>query len=179
MPARRSSVRQPAVIAHAAAHALLRRGSSTSLVRLGAVWIIVCCVAAPASAEIGATVSVFSNSRFRGYSLSDGRPVATFDFAHDNSSGLYADAAATGVLGQGGDPALLGAQLNGGFAKQLQSGTTLDFESSIRPIPIIPMAADANRTASFMPASPAAHSRHGYFCRRITPKPACGPPTAR
>ncbi len=127
MPARRSSVRQPAVIAHAAAHALLRRGSSTSLVRLGAVWIIVCCVAAPASAEIGATVSVFSDSRFRGYSLSDGRPVATFDFAYDDSSGLYADAAATGVLGQGGDPALLGAQLNGGFAKQLQSGTTLDF----------------------------------------------------
>jgi uncharacterized protein (TIGR02001 family) len=82
-------------------------------------------VAAPALAEVGATVSVFSDDRFRGYSLSDGRPVGTFDFAYDDSSGFYADAAATGVIQ--GNPAVLGAQLNGGYARQLKSGTTLDF----------------------------------------------------
>lgn len=69
---------------------------------------------------------MFSDDRYRGYSLSDGRPVGTFDFAYDDSSGLYADAAATGVIRQG-DPSVLGAQLNGGYARQLKSGTTLDF----------------------------------------------------
>lgn len=127
MPARRSSGLRPAVIGRAAVGTLLRRGSCTSLVRFGALWITFCCVGAPASAEIGATVSVFSDSRFRGYSLSDGRPVATLDLSYDDSSGFYADAAATGVLQQSGDPAFLGAQLNGGYARQLRSGTTLDF----------------------------------------------------
>jgi uncharacterized protein (TIGR02001 family) len=83
-------------------------------------------VAAPASAEIGATISLFSDERFRGYSLSQGKPVGTFDFAYDDPSGFYADAAATGVVSDG-KPSALGAQLNGGYAKRLKSGTTLDF----------------------------------------------------
>lgn len=49
------------------------------------------------------------------------------DFAYDDSSGFYAGASGTGVLRQGGDPAPLGFELNGGFAKRLQSGTTIDF----------------------------------------------------
>ncbi|HYX47861.1 MAG TPA: TorF family putative porin [Sphingomicrobium sp.] len=88
--------------------------------------MLACSIAAPAAAEVGATFSIFSDDRFRGYSLSDGRPVGTFDFAYDDSSGFYADAAATGVIRQG-SPSALGAQFNGGFAKQLKSGTTLDF----------------------------------------------------
>ena len=75
---------------------------------------------------MGATVSIFSDDRYRGYSLSDGRPVGTFDFAYDDASGFYADAAGTGVISHG-DPSVLGAQLNGGYARQLKSGTTLDF----------------------------------------------------
>ncbi len=114
------------MIARAAARTLLPRGSRTSLLRFGAVWMLACCPAAPAAAEVGATVSVFSDDRFRGYSLSDGRPVGTFDFAFDDSSGLYADVAATGVVSHA-SPSALGAQLNGGYAKQLRSGTTLDF----------------------------------------------------
>jgi uncharacterized protein (TIGR02001 family) len=70
---------------------------------------------------------VFSDARFRGYSLSAGRPVAILDLAYDDPSGLYADATGTGVLRSGGDPAPLGLQLTGGYAKRLKSGTTLDF----------------------------------------------------
>jgi uncharacterized protein (TIGR02001 family) len=88
--------------------------------------MLACCAPRPAAAEVGATVSIFSDDRFRGYSLSDGRPVGTFDFAYDDSSGFYADAAATGVVRQG-SPAALGAQFNAGYARQLKSGTTLDF----------------------------------------------------
>jgi uncharacterized protein (TIGR02001 family) len=53
--------------------------------------------------------------------------VGVFDFAYDNASGFYAGASAIGVLRSGGDPAPLGVQLTGGYAKRLQSGTTLDF----------------------------------------------------
>jgi uncharacterized protein (TIGR02001 family) len=69
---------------------------------------------------------VFSDAQFRGYSLSDGRPVAILDFAYDDPSGFYGDVAGTGVLRSGGDPAPLGVQLTGGYAKRLKSGTTLD-----------------------------------------------------
>jgi len=82
--------------------------------------------ATPARAEIGATVSAFSDLRFRGYSLSEGRPVAILDLAYDDPSGFYADAAGTGVFRSGG-PSPLALQLTGGYAKRLRSGTTLDF----------------------------------------------------
>lgn len=80
----------------------------------------------PAYAETGATVSVFNDLRFRGISVSERRPVAILDLAYDDQSGFYADAAATGVLRGGGDPAPLSVQLSGGYAKQLKSGTTID-----------------------------------------------------
>jgi uncharacterized protein (TIGR02001 family) len=85
------------------------------------------CWAVPARAQLGATISVFNDLQFRGYSLSDGRPVATLDFAYDDPSGFYAGASGTGVVRDGGKAAPLGFQLNGGYAKRLRSGTTLDF----------------------------------------------------
>lgn len=89
--------------------------------------LLACCSAAPAAAEIGATASVFSDARFRGYSLSGGQPVAILDFAYDDPSGFYGDAAVTGVLRKGADPSLLGGQLTAGYARRLKSGTTVDF----------------------------------------------------
>lgn len=104
-----------------------QRGSFTDLVRCAVALILGCCAAPPANAEIGATASLFSDERSRGYSLSEGRPVGTFDFAYDDPSGFYASAAATGLLKRGGEPAPLGFQLSGGYAVRLKSGTTLDF----------------------------------------------------
>ena len=111
----------------AEAGACRTRSWRTSAVARTAVFLFACCSAAPAAAEIGATASVFSDSRFRGYSLSGGRPVAILDFAYDDPSGFYGDAAVTGVLRKGGDPSLLGGQLTAGYARRLKSGTTLDF----------------------------------------------------
>ena len=110
--------------ARATARASRARGLRTSLTVIAAV--IAGC-AAPARAEVGATVSAFSDLRFRGYSLSDGRPVAIVDFAYDDRSGLYADAAATGLLRPRGGPGALSLQLTGGYARRLASGNTLDF----------------------------------------------------
>ena len=113
--------------ARAAAAADRARGSRTSVCAPLGAFLLVCSAAAPVSAEVGATASLFNDAQFRGYSLSAGRPVAIFDFAYDDPSGFYADAAGTGVLRRGGDPAPLAVQLTGGYAKRLKSRTTLDF----------------------------------------------------
>jgi len=78
-------------------------------------------------AEVGLSASLFSDDRFRGYSLSGERPVAMFDFAYDDPSGFYADSGAMVVFRQGGDLAPLGLQLNGGYARRLSSRMTIDF----------------------------------------------------
>lgn len=103
------------------------RGSRTRTAAYLPVLLFIGSAASPAAAEIGATISIFSDARFRGYSLSQGRPVGIFDFAYDDPSGFYVDSSGTAVLGRNGDPAPLGLQLNAGYAKRLRSGTTLDF----------------------------------------------------
>lgn len=115
------------MIATARAAAPAARGSRTSALGSAIALLFACCSASPAAAQIGATASIFSDARFRGYSLSEGRPVASLDFSYDDPSGAYFGSSATGVLRRGGDPALLDVQADAGYAKQLRSGTTLDF----------------------------------------------------
>jgi uncharacterized protein (TIGR02001 family) len=81
---------------------------------------------ARAAAELGVTASVFSDARYRGYSLSEGEPVANLDFAYDNPSGFYAGGAASGFLHHGKKPTPLALQVDAGYAKQLTSETTID-----------------------------------------------------
>lgn len=102
------------------------RGWHTSVVKAGFA-LLACSSAAPASAQIGLAASIFSDARFRGYSLSEGRPIGTFDFAWDGASGLYAGLSASGTLGRGGKPAPFALQGDAGYAKRLGSGTTIDF----------------------------------------------------
>ena len=78
-----------------------------------------------ASAEIGATVSAFSQLRFRSYSLSSGHPVAILDLAYDDPSGFYAAISGSAVAEHDG-PHPLGLQLNAGYAKQIGPDLTLD-----------------------------------------------------
>ena len=103
-----------------------RRGWRTSAARLSLA-LFALFTSAPALAEIGLGASIFSDARFRGYSLSEGRPIATFDFAYDDQSGFYAGAAASGVVDHRGNPRPFSLQIDGGYARRLQSGTTIDF----------------------------------------------------
>lgn len=52
--------------------------------------------ARPAHAQLSGTVSVQSDYRYRGISLSSGLPTATLDLAYDHPSGFYAGASAIG-----------------------------------------------------------------------------------
>lgn len=80
-----------------------------------------------AAAQVGAVISIFSDDRFRGVSVSDGRPVATFDLSYDASSGLYGSVTGTLVAARDEGPRLLSGVFNGGYATRLRPNLTADF----------------------------------------------------
>lgn len=80
---------------------------------------------APAEAQIIGSVSVESDVRFRGYSLSSGDPAATVDLGYDHESGLYLNGSATAGFDQS-DPALLAWQLNAGYAARISPDVSID-----------------------------------------------------
>jgi len=88
--------------------------------------LALCCAETPAAAEIGASVSVSSQARFRGYSLSSGRPVAALALSYDDAGGFYAGGSATAVATAHSGARFLGVQGNVGYARRLESGATLD-----------------------------------------------------
>ena len=77
-------------------------------------------------AQVAVAASVFTDDRFRGYSLSDGRPVGIFDISYDAPDGLYAAASGSAVATRHDGLQPLGLQLNGGYAKRLSPSLTLD-----------------------------------------------------
>lgn len=83
------------------------------------------CSATCALAEVGASISVSSDDRFRGHSVSDGRPVATLDVSYDDVSGVYFGGAVDTVIAPE-KPDLLSIRANLGYARRLRSGVTLD-----------------------------------------------------
>jgi uncharacterized protein (TIGR02001 family) len=82
--------------------------------------------AAPAAAQVGAAVSILSDDRFRGFSLSDGHPVGTLEVSYDSPSGFYAAASGTLVESAGDGLHPLGFNLNGGYAATVGRGLTAD-----------------------------------------------------
>src|SRR5258708_851849 len=84
------------------------------------------CPPAPAAAQIGAVVSIFSDERFRGISVSDGRPVGILDLSYDARNGIYGAVSGSVVAARNEGLRTLGITLNGGFAKRLKSGLTAD-----------------------------------------------------
>src|SRR5688572_11071213 len=52
------------------------------------------CFEAPALADIGASISVQSDARFRGRSLGRGRPTASLALSYDGPEGVYLGATA-------------------------------------------------------------------------------------
>jgi len=74
---------------------------------------------------VSGSVTVISDYRTRGYSLSQGDPALTFDLGYDHESGAYANASA--IVGvDGSDPALIGYQANLGYAMRIGRGVSID-----------------------------------------------------
>jgi len=82
--------------------------------------------AAPAHAEVGASVTLASQDRFRGYSVSGGYPAATFSLSYDDADGPYAEASvmAAGTPSHGIHRYRF--EGNAGYAVRLARGPTID-----------------------------------------------------
>jgi uncharacterized protein (TIGR02001 family) len=85
------------------------------------------CLATPAAAaEFGASISLQSDARFRGYTLSRHRPTASLALSIDIPSGFYLSGSVSGVATAHSGVQFLGTEGNLGFAQRLASGVTLD-----------------------------------------------------
>ncbi|HKP34802.1 MAG TPA: TorF family putative porin [Sphingomicrobium sp.] len=104
------------------------RGRATAGNKTRAAGILLAAVvwAGSACAEVGAAVSGYSDYRFRGYSLSDGRPVAILDVSYDLPTGVYASASGSVVASRGHGIRPLRLALNGGYATTAWRGVTAD-----------------------------------------------------
>jgi uncharacterized protein (TIGR02001 family) len=77
-------------------------------------------------AQVGALVSAYSDYRFRGVSLSDGRPVALLDLSYDLPGGFYAALSGGALATRDEGPQFLGYSVNGGYAVRLNSSLSGD-----------------------------------------------------
>ena len=103
------------------ARRLLDKGNSGFLIAAG----IVTCTSS-AAAQTSAAVSVFSDDRYRGYTLSESRPVGIVDLYYDDPSGFYGTLSGKLVASEHEGVRPLGLILNAGYAKRLSSGNTID-----------------------------------------------------
>jgi uncharacterized protein (TIGR02001 family) len=87
---------------------------------------IALCAPAAAQAQLAGSISVESDYRIRGRSISDKRPVASARVGFDHPSGIYADGSASVVASDDDGPRFLGYQADGGFATRLGPLWTVD-----------------------------------------------------
>lgn len=83
-------------------------------------------LARPAHAEIGVGMTVLSDYRFRGYSLSQGRPVTSLNLSYDDARGVYVNGELSAVATKDDGIELLGVTGNAGYARKLSFGPTFD-----------------------------------------------------
>ncbi|MBV9510385.1 MAG: hypothetical protein JO303_08910 [Caulobacteraceae bacterium] len=81
---------------------------------------------APARAQLAASAAIVSDDRFRGLSLSDGRPALSLDLAYDHPSGLYGGLSATATDTRCDGLRMLGYAAYVGYARRLDSRFTAD-----------------------------------------------------
>lgn len=82
-------------------------------------------IADRARAQWNGEVAVTSDERWRGRSLSAGRPAATLSLGYDDRSGAYLDGAATVAALRDG-PDLVSYGIDAGYARRLNNGLVLD-----------------------------------------------------
>lgn len=78
------------------------------------------------AAQVAVGISLKSDERFRGRSLSDGRPVATLDLSYDSKDGPYAGGSATAILTGKSRAGLMGARTYAGYAARTPGGIGID-----------------------------------------------------
>src|SRR3954451_3801745 len=103
-PARRRSGRRPPIASPRSRHSI----------RLMSAAAIFAMVPAAATAEVGAAISLFNDYRFRGYTLSNGRPGAILDVGYEAPNGIYGAISGSLVASDGHGIQPLRLAINGG-----------------------------------------------------------------
>jgi uncharacterized protein (TIGR02001 family) len=91
-----------------------------------AVVLLALSLAAPASAQLGFSASVDSDYRFRGLSLSDGKPDLSLNLAYDHPSGFYAGASAIAAEGVDGGVRMFGYLEYAGLTRRIDAHMSWD-----------------------------------------------------
>ncbi|MBV1691325.1 TorF family putative porin [Novosphingobium sp. G106] len=78
-----------------------------------------------AHAQAGATVTITTDERFRGRTVSRGDPAVVFNLTYDHPSGVYAGAAATTTIVES-EPKVINVRANIGFIHRTAVGTGLE-----------------------------------------------------
>jgi uncharacterized protein (TIGR02001 family) len=79
-----------------------------------------------AGAQVAGSVGIQNTYRLRGYSISDGHPVATLDLSYDHSSGVYVDLSALAEFEDDASPEFLGYIANVGYAHRIGPQLSVD-----------------------------------------------------
>jgi uncharacterized protein (TIGR02001 family) len=88
-----------------------------------------------ALAQVSASASIVSDYRFRGVSLTDGRPAAQVDLAYDGASGWYAGSFLSNVKFDGESCCSVQALAYAGAATRLDAGPSIDAGASYSSFP--------------------------------------------
>jgi uncharacterized protein (TIGR02001 family) len=88
--------------------------------------VVAALIPTAAAAQVGVVASVYTDQRFRGYSLSDGRPVGILDISYDAPDGIYAALSGSVIASRDDGLKGLGLALNGGYATRIGRDLTLD-----------------------------------------------------
>ena len=84
------------------------------------------CLSSPARAQLGLSVSADTDYRYRGVSLSDGRPDVSLNVTYDDRSGVYAGATAIAAEGVHGSARILGYIEYIGFSEPVSRDISWD-----------------------------------------------------
>jgi hypothetical protein len=101
------------------APAIRRDSSGPGFARLALGAALLAAAPAPAAAEVGAVISAYTDLRYRGVSLSDGRPVGILDISYDATNGLYGALSGSLVASRHEGVKPLGLTVNGGYAARI------------------------------------------------------------
>jgi uncharacterized protein (TIGR02001 family) len=88
--------------------------------------VILTLSAAPAYAEIGASLTLASQDRFRGYSVSNGYPAATLSLSYDDAAGPYFEASVMAAGNPSEGVERYRFEENAGYAFRIANGPTID-----------------------------------------------------
>lgn len=80
----------------------------------------------PVGAQVAGSLTLESDYRLRGYSITAGRAAGIAALSYDDASGLYLNASAIGAIDEDHDPTLVGIVGNLGYSRRLSPQLSVD-----------------------------------------------------